>query len=61
VARVGEAPALNAAPPRLSVDSVRLIEDPAEGLIATGVVSNRSKIAQRGVAAAARSSRPGAR
>ncbi|HEX4482800.1 MAG TPA: hypothetical protein VH081_03370 [Solirubrobacteraceae bacterium] len=49
-ARVGAAPALRRAPPTLSIGSERLSEDPAEGLIATGVVSNHTKVAQSGVA-----------
>lgn len=48
-ARVGEAPAVAGRLPRLSVDGVRLSEDPSEGFVATGTVGNHSATAQQGL------------
>jgi hypothetical protein len=45
-ARVGQAPALTGSPPKLTIAGAHLSEDPSEGLVATGTVSNRSSIAQ---------------
>lgn len=45
-ARVGEAPSVAAPLPDLQVTDVRVSEDPANGLVATGTVRNRSKLAQ---------------
>jgi hypothetical protein len=46
-ARIGEAPTVASALPKLAVSDVRLSEDPASGLIATGTVANRSHVPQR--------------
>jgi len=45
-ARVGEAPSAAAPLPKLAVTDVRVSEDPANGLVATGTVRNRSKLTQ---------------
>lgn len=45
-ARVGEAPTAAAPLPAMSIAHVRVSEDPANGLVATGTVSNHSKLAQ---------------
>ena len=46
-ARVGPAPTLAGALPAISSGSVHLGEDPSNGVVARGTVSNRSKVAQR--------------
>jgi len=46
-ARVGEAPSAPAPLPAMSIAHVHVSEDPANGLVATGTVSNRSKLAQK--------------
>jgi hypothetical protein len=45
-ARVGQARKLSGNPPTLRIDGVHLSEDPSNGLVASGVVANRSAIAQ---------------
>jgi hypothetical protein len=48
-ARVGEARSVTGPLPRLTVGATQLGEDPANGLVATGNVSNRSRVEQRGL------------
>lgn len=48
-ARVGQAPTVAGPLPSISVGQARLSEDPAEGTIATGQVTNRSQVAQSGL------------
>lgn len=45
-ARVGQAPALSGSLPKLTIAGARLSEDPSNGLVASGTISNRSSIAQ---------------
>jgi hypothetical protein len=45
-ARVGEAPAVNGALPKVAVSGLHLIEDPTNGVGAAGTVSDRSRIVQ---------------
>ncbi len=45
-AKVGEAPSVSGAPGALAVTGARIGEDPANGVVATGTVTNRSRIAQ---------------
>ncbi len=47
-AKVGEAPAV-ATVPTLAVSQSHVGEDPADGVVASGVVANRSKVAQSGL------------
>lgn len=48
-ARVGQAPPVSGPLPSVSVGQARLSEDPAEGTIATGRVTNRSHVVQSGL------------
>jgi hypothetical protein len=48
-AKIGAAPSLAGAPPRLAVGATRLAEDPANGTVASGAVTNRSRTAQQGL------------
>jgi hypothetical protein len=43
---VGEAPGTGSPPPNLAVTGARITEDPANGVVASGTVTNRSKVAQ---------------
>ena len=43
---VGEAPSTTAPSPTLAVTGARITEDPANGVVADGTVTNRSKVAQ---------------
>jgi hypothetical protein len=45
-ARVGQAPALSASVPALTVERAHLSEDPSNGVVAIGTVSNHSRTAQ---------------
>jgi hypothetical protein len=45
-ARVGQATALSGSPPKLTISGARIGEDPSNGLVASGTVSNRSSIVQ---------------
>ena len=48
-AKVGEVPSVAASLPRLTIGATQLSEDPANGLVATGHVSNASQVQQRGL------------
>lgn len=45
-ATVGEAPSVSGAPSSLDVSGARVTEDPANGVVATGTVANRTKLRQ---------------
>jgi hypothetical protein len=46
VAQVGEAPSFGGRPPVIAVSGARIAEDPANGVVASGTVTNRSKVAE---------------
>jgi hypothetical protein len=48
-ARVGQAPVLSGRPPRLTIAGASLSEDPSNGLVGSGTLSNRSSISQKSV------------
>jgi hypothetical protein len=48
-ARIGQAPAIAAQLPELTIAEAKLSEDPASGTTAEGIVANRSKVAQSGL------------
>jgi hypothetical protein len=48
-ARVGQAPVLSGRPPRLTIAGASLSEDPSNGVVASGTLSNRSSISQKSV------------
>ena len=58
-AKVGEAPQLSGPQPEVSLSGARISEDPANGVVATGTVANRSKVAQSGLAVFAVARRAG--
>jgi hypothetical protein len=45
-AKVGETPSVRGSPAALAITGARISEDPANGVVATGTVTNRSKVAQ---------------
>ena len=57
---VGEAPSTTAPSPKLAVIGARITEDPANGVVATGTVTNRSKVAQASLVVFAVARRGGA-
>jgi hypothetical protein len=57
---VGEAPSITAPSPTLAVTGARITEDPANGVVATGTVTNRSKVAQASLVVFAVARRGGA-
>jgi hypothetical protein len=56
----GEAPSTATASPALAVTGVRITEDPANGVVAAGTVTNRSKVAQASLVVFAVARRGGA-
>ncbi len=48
-AKIGAAPSSAGSPPALAVGATRVTEDPANGLVASGAVTNRSQTAQKGL------------
>jgi hypothetical protein len=57
---VGEAPSTTAQSPTLAVTGARITEDPANGVVADGTVTNRSKVAQASLVVFAVARRGGA-
>jgi hypothetical protein len=57
---VGEAPSTTAPSPKLAVTGARITEDPANGVVADGTVTNRSKVAQASLVVFAVARRGGA-